>query len=64
MDHVKEYKVPKDNDKVDDLTRELWSEGCAPTSKKFGTEAALPGTSKQGGGGSSPEIFCLLLYWL
>lgn len=56
MDHVKEYKVPKDNDKVDDLTRELWQEGCAPTSK-FGTEAALPGTSKQGGGsGSSPEI--------
>lgn len=33
VDHVKEYKVPKDNDKVDDLTRELWREGCAPTTK-------------------------------
>ncbi|ODM99529.1 RNA-binding motif protein, X-linked 2 [Orchesella cincta] len=33
VDHVKEYKVPKDNEKVDDLTRELWKEGCAPTSK-------------------------------
>jgi len=40
VDHVKEYKVPKDNEKVDDLTRELWKEGCAPTSKFGGDPLA------------------------
>lgn len=30
VDHVSDYKPPKDNDKYDDETRQLHSEGCAP----------------------------------
>lgn len=30
MDHVDNYKAPKDNDKYDDETKRLHSEGCAP----------------------------------
>lgn len=30
VDHVSSYKPPKDNDKLDDETRMLHSEGCAP----------------------------------
>lgn len=30
MDHVKDYKPPKDDDKIDDVTRQLQMEGCAP----------------------------------
>ncbi|XP_031633077.1 RNA-binding motif protein, X-linked 2 [Contarinia nasturtii] len=30
VDHVKDYKPPKDNDKYDDETRQLHEEGCAP----------------------------------
>lgn len=30
VDHVSDYKPPKDNDKYDDETRLLHSEGCAP----------------------------------
>jgi RNA-binding motif protein, X-linked 2 len=30
VDHVQEYKIPKDSDKLDDVTRKLQQEGCAP----------------------------------
>lgn len=30
MDHVSSYKPPKDNEKIDDETRMLHNEGCAP----------------------------------
>ena len=31
VDHVQDYKPPKDNDKYDDETRQLHERGCAPT---------------------------------
>ncbi|CAG7830407.1 unnamed protein product [Allacma fusca] len=30
VDHVKDYKPPKDTDKLDDITRQLYEQGCAP----------------------------------
>lgn len=30
VDHVNDYKPPKDHDDMDDETRQLHSEGCAP----------------------------------
>lgn len=30
VDHVNDYKPPKDNDKYDDETRLLHEQGCAP----------------------------------
>lgn len=30
MDHVNDYKPPKDNDKIDPETKRLHLEGCAP----------------------------------
>lgn len=30
VDHVTDYKPPKDNEKMDDETRQLQMEGCAP----------------------------------
>jgi RNA-binding motif protein, X-linked 2 len=30
VDHVQQYKVPKDSDKLDEVTRKLQQEGCAP----------------------------------
>ena len=33
VDHVADYKPPKDNDKYDDETKRLHTEGCAPVSQ-------------------------------
>ncbi|KAL5284638.1 RBMX2 family protein [Megaselia abdita] len=33
VDHVQEYKVPKDHDKLDEDTRKLYFEGCAPVAQ-------------------------------
>ena len=30
MDHVEDYKMPKDTGKEDDLTKKIRKEGCAP----------------------------------
>ncbi|KHN71320.1 hypothetical protein Tcan_02370 [Toxocara canis] len=30
VDHVEEYKVPKYSEDVDEETRRVWEEGCAP----------------------------------
>lgn len=30
MDHVKDYRPPKDTEDMDDVTRHLREEGCAP----------------------------------
>lgn len=30
VDHVSDYKPPKDNEKADEITRRLQMEGCAP----------------------------------
>lgn len=30
VDHVQDYKAPKDDDRYDDITRRLHQEGCAP----------------------------------
>lgn len=30
MDHVKDYRPPKDLDDIDDVTKHLREEGCAP----------------------------------
>ena len=30
VDHVNDYKAPKDSDKIDEETRKLYVEGCAP----------------------------------
>jgi hypothetical protein len=31
VDHVADYKPPKDSDKLDEETRKLHAEGCAPS---------------------------------
>ncbi|KAJ0061525.1 hypothetical protein NL108_005510, partial [Boleophthalmus pectinirostris] len=31
VDHVKDYKPPKDHEDIDDITRNLREQGCAPT---------------------------------
>lgn len=36
VDHVADYKPPKDSDKLDEETRKLHAEGCAPL------QAAVP----------------------
>lgn len=33
VDHVQEYKVPRDHEKLDDDTRRLYFEGCAPVAQ-------------------------------
>uniref|UniRef100_T1GGZ9 RRM domain-containing protein n=1 Tax=Megaselia scalaris TaxID=36166 RepID=T1GGZ9_MEGSC len=33
VDHVSEYKVPKDHEKLDDETRKIYFEGCAPVAQ-------------------------------
>lgn len=33
VDHVAEYKVPKDHEKLDDDTRKMYFEGCAPVAQ-------------------------------
>lgn len=33
VDHVSNYKPPKDNENYDDITRKLHSEGCAPVNQ-------------------------------
>lgn len=30
MDHVKDYRPPKDSEDIDDITKLLREEGCAP----------------------------------
>ncbi len=30
MDHVANYRPPKDNEDIDDITKHLREEGCAP----------------------------------
>lgn len=30
MDHVKDYRPPKDSEDIDDMTKLLREEGCAP----------------------------------
>ena len=30
MDHVKDYKPPKDSDDIDDVTKQLREQGCPP----------------------------------
>lgn len=46
VDHVKDYKPPKDDDKIDDVTRRLQMEGCAPKPQipidRIKTEVAQP----------------------
>ena len=49
VDHCEGYKAPKD-DKMDEETRQLHVEGCAPGSK-FGHTAQLPSTSSSSNGG-------------
>jgi len=31
VDHVADYKVPKDHEDIDEVTRRLHSDGCAPS---------------------------------
>lgn len=31
MDHVKDYRPPKDSEDIDDVTKTLREEGCAPS---------------------------------
>jgi len=54
VDHVKDYKPPKDSDKLDDDTRKLMAEGCAPKmasdeppsdNEEFLLERRMPDTS-------------------
>lgn len=33
VDHVAEYKVPKENKKTDEKTKKLYGEGCAPSTE-------------------------------
>lgn len=49
MDHCEGYKAPKD-DKMDEESRQLHVEGCAPGSK-FGNAAQLPSASSCSNGG-------------
>lgn len=42
VDHVADYKPPKDSDKLDEETRKLHAEGCAPL------QAALPIKHEEG----------------
>ncbi|XP_034463192.1 RNA-binding motif protein, X-linked 2 isoform X3 [Hippoglossus hippoglossus] len=34
VDHVKDYRPPKDSEDIDDITKHLRDEGCAPTATK------------------------------
>lgn len=47
VDHCENYKAPKD-DKMDDESRQLHAEGCAPGSK-FGKMPQLPSSGSNGG---------------
>lgn len=31
VDHVKDYRPPKDSEDIDDVTKQLREQGCAPT---------------------------------
>lgn len=31
MDHVKDYRPPKDHEDIDDVTKRIREQGCAPT---------------------------------
>jgi hypothetical protein len=42
VDHVADYKPPKDSDKLDEETRKLHAEGCAPL------QTALPIKHEEG----------------
>lgn len=42
VDHVADYKPPKDSEKLDEETRKLHAEGCAPL------QAALPIKHEEG----------------
>jgi len=50
VDHCENYKPPKDSEKIDDETRKLYQEGCAPGSaygEKRGIERQKdPGLTK------------------
>ncbi|XP_049804023.1 RNA-binding motif protein, X-linked 2-like isoform X1 [Schistocerca nitens] len=52
VDHVADYKPPKDSEKLDTETRKLYSEGCAPkltseSDKESGQEAKNPKKEKK-----------------
>lgn len=52
VDHVADYKPPKDSEKLDTETRKLYSEGCAPkltseSDKESGQEVKIPKKEKK-----------------
>ncbi|KAK3919500.1 RNA-binding motif protein, X-linked 2 [Frankliniella fusca] len=54
VDHCEGYKAPKD-DKMDEETRQLHAEGCAPGSK-FGSLPQLPKAGSNGGLDKGPNL--------
>ena len=59
MDHVKDYKPPKDSDKLDDVTRQIMSQGCAP-SQALDNDFLLPLPPKEQPESSAPSSTNLL----
>lgn len=52
MDHVSNYRAPKESDEMDDVTRQLQEKGCGahtpPPSSSEGSEDDKPTKSKKG----------------
>lgn len=42
MDHVADYKVPKDHKNTDEQTKKVHDEGCAPSVQGHDKKAQLP----------------------
>lgn len=40
MDHVKDYRPPKDHEDIDDVTKQLREEGCAPKAQQSSSSSS------------------------
>lgn len=40
MDHVKDYRPPKDSEDIDDVTKHLREEGCAPKAAEHSSSSS------------------------
>lgn len=52
MDHVANYRPPKDSEDIDDITKKLREEGCAPrmpSSPESSDDALLPAKKQKKG---------------
>lgn len=69
MDHVKDYKPPKDSEDIDDVTKQLREVGCAPvapvhapSSSEEDEQYAVPVKKAKKGEIESDRLKCFFLY--